>query len=207
MNNIPISLAQFKNAIAAIQTVSDFKDDFATFVEGFRNAHPHSYIDMDIYSYPDCADALTNLLENVMHDKADTIGWWCYELEFGTKWKEGDMEDENGNDIPMGTVEDLYQYLVANYEEETSLATVIANTRQIQWERDVALDQLAMLGYKLGQKPRVGRWIESMDIISPHPYSRNWKCSECGCHTRDAAPPFCSNCGAKMVEPQESEEV
>ena len=118
MNNIPISLSQFKDAIAAIQTVSDFKDEFATFVAGFRNTHPRAYIDMDIYSYPDCADTLTNLLEDIMHDKADTIGWWCYELEFGTKWKEGDMEDENGNDIQMGTVEDLYQYLVTNYDED-----------------------------------------------------------------------------------------
>ena len=165
MNNIPISLSQFKNAIAAIQTVSDFKDDFATFVTDFRNAHPRAYIDMDIYSYPDCADALTNLLEDVMHDKADTIGWWCYELEFGTKWKEGDMEDEDGQSIPMGTVEDLYRYLVANYKEETS--------------------------------PRVGRWIKSMDIISPHPYSRNWRCSECRGTVREISL-FCPHCGVRM---------
>ena len=120
MDNISISLSQFKDAIAAVQIVSDFKDDFATFVAGFSNAHPHSYIDMDIYSYPDCADALINLLEDVMHDKFDTISWWCYELEFGTKWEEGDMEDADGQSIPMGTVDDLYRYLVANYTEVTN---------------------------------------------------------------------------------------
>ncbi len=37
-----------------------------------------------------------------------------------------------------------------------------------------------------------GRWIDTDN------YYQRWKCSVCGCHTRDARPPFCPNCGADM---------
>ena len=49
-------------------------------------------------------------------------------------------------------------------------------------------------------QPKTGHWIDTDN------YYQRWKCSECGCHTRDAVPPFCPNCGARMVEPQESED-
>ena len=39
-----------------------------------------------------------------------------------------------------------------------------------------------------------GRWIDTDN------YYQRWKCSVCGCHTRDARPPFCPNCGADMRE-------
>lgn len=42
-----------------------------------------------------------------------------------------------------------------------------------------------------------GHWIDT-----PNYYQR-WKCSLCGCHTRDAAPNYCSNCGADMREEEE----
>ena len=37
-----------------------------------------------------------------------------------------------------------------------------------------------------------GKWIDTDN------YYQRWKCSVCGCHTRDAAPNFCPNCGANM---------
>lgn len=39
-----------------------------------------------------------------------------------------------------------------------------------------------------------GKWIDTDN------YYQRWKCSACGCHTRDARPPFCPNCGARMEE-------
>ena len=41
------------------------------------------------------------------------------------------------------------------------------------------------------------RWIDTDN------YYQRWKCSACGCHTRDAAPNFCPNCGADMRPPKE----
>ena len=40
----------------------------------------------------------------------------------------------------------------------------------------------------------LGHWIDTDN------YYQRWKCSVCGCHTRDARPPYCSNCGADMRE-------
>lgn len=39
---------------------------------------------------------------------------------------------------------------------------------------------------------KTGYWIDTDN------YYQRWKCSECGCHTRDAKPNYCPNCGAKM---------
>ena len=53
----------------------------------------------------------------------------------------------------------------------------------------------------LEQEPKVGHWIK----ISP---ANIYECSECGQNvmTQDiCAYKFCHGCGAKMVEPQESE--
>lgn len=51
----------------------------------------------------------------------------------------------------------------------------------------------------LEQEPKTGQWIDTDN------YYQRWKCSECGYHTRDAAPPFCPNCGTKMIETPKSE--
>ncbi len=38
----------------------------------------------------------------------------------------------------------------------------------------------------------IGKWMDTDN------YYQRWKCSVCGCHTRDAKPPYCSHCGARM---------
>jgi rubrerythrin len=66
-------------------------------------------------------------------------------------------------------------------------------------------DHEAMMMSKkaLEQEPRKGHW----DIKD----NMWWVCSACGCQTRMMkkynVPRFCPACGAKMVEPQESEET
>lgn len=67
----------------------------------------------------------------------------------------------------------------------------------------------------LEQEPRTAHWIAKPygNMLTKH----RWECSEClGEHTDpetgkwhevfDYKYPYCPNCGAKMVEPQESEE-
>lgn len=54
-------------------------------------------------------------------------------------------------------------------------------------------------------QPKLGRWIESND-------KDFYRCSECGCYwEKDEVKycniDFCPNCGAKMFDPQESEET
>ena len=72
---------------------------------------------------------------------------------------------------------------------------------------DVTCSEIAnscLMGIKaLEQKPKTGHWVE----IEPYPLQmHNYECSECGHETNDNWENYCSNCGAKMFEPQESEE-
>jgi len=82
---------------------------------------------------------------------------------------------------------------------------------QIKWERDAAIAQLKELGYGLGEKLKIGRWINIEDRTDW--YDAAYKCSCCGReiitpyevkNNLYSDYPYC-HCGAKMVEPQESE--
>ena len=54
----------------------------------------------------------------------------------------------------------------------------------------------------LEQEPKTGHWIK----IKPYPLQmHDYECSECGHETDDDTEDYCSSCGARMVEPQESE--
>lgn len=51
-------------------------------------------------------------------------------------------------------------------------------------------------------QPKAGHWIK----IKPYPLQmHDYECSECLHETDDPTENYCSECGAKMVEPQESE--
>lgn len=52
------------------------------------------------------------LLQNMFKDN-DLIGWWIYELDYGRKFKIGDLID-NGVEIDLSTPEKLYDYLKEN---------------------------------------------------------------------------------------------
>ena len=58
--------------------------------------------------------ALIDILQRMYND-TDTLEWWIYDMEFGKNADKGIMTDENGKDIPMHTVDDLYRY----YEKYT----------------------------------------------------------------------------------------
>ena len=44
-------------------------------------------------------------------DKDEWIDYFCFELDFGKKWKEGVITEKDGTDIILKTPEDLYNLL------------------------------------------------------------------------------------------------
>ena len=72
-------------------------------------------------------------------------------------------------------------------------------------------DELAKLP-PVTPKQRIGHWIEHPEIKTSVPeYLMFYRCSECGdkqcfCKPDIHKKHFCINCGAKMAEPQESED-
>ena len=60
--------------------------------------------------------ALVNLLEIVFNDKSDWISYFLYELDFGKRYKDG-MITDNDQNVKLATPEDLYNLLVENNKE------------------------------------------------------------------------------------------
>ena len=54
------------------------------------------------------------------------------------------------------------------------------------------------------QEPKAGHWIIDKGSLDAF-YGEVCKCSECGVESIGESD-FCPNCGAKMIEPQESED-
>lgn len=62
----------------------------------------------------------------------------------------------------------------------------------------------------LEQEPKMGHWILADEQNKEDVENDNYRfiCSECQCsdiHAKNTIVPYCWKCGAKMVEPQESE--
>lgn len=55
---------------------------------------------------------ITDALKAAMNDEYDYIGYWVYELDYGSKWKKGTITTKEGKDIKLKTAEDLYDYII-----------------------------------------------------------------------------------------------
>ena len=65
---------------------------------------------------------------------------------------------------------------------------------------DIAYEVIGKLPTVTPQEPKTGHWNEM-----PKYKDIAWQCSECE-HFTTMKHNYCSNCGAKMIEPQESED-
>lgn len=105
----------FKDCIEALQKQYEKEIRFADFMEEYLDGRCVPTLSDDVQS------ALVNLLSYVMepttaiHEGWDTwVEWWVYEKDFGRDIKIKAF-DENDKEISLNTVDELYDYLVANY--------------------------------------------------------------------------------------------
>ena len=115
----------------------------------------------------------------------------------------------------MGEGDEGIYTIVENLPSVTPKNTVSAEVyKQVARERDIAIEQLNELGYEFGEKieqPKTGHWIrwyEQKESEGITEYIPHCKCSECDKEYDPHSSQFikyCNKCGAKMVEPQESE--
>ena len=101
-----ITKGDFINYIKAVQNVWDFQNEVLDLARKYA-----PYSDLGILDYPSCDNELIELLEKVTNDTDHWIPYFCYEVDFGREWQPGDTEDEDGNSIPMRTIEDLWEAL------------------------------------------------------------------------------------------------
>jgi hypothetical protein len=108
MQNIILSKEDFVSVIHDLQSVEEYQT-------GLNNFFKKHDVDGFIFQ-PDCSCAVYKLLHLIFGaaDENDTIEYFCFELGFGSKWREGCFKDENGVDIKLSNAEELYDYLVQN---------------------------------------------------------------------------------------------
>lgn len=56
-------------------------------------------------------DLIIKILKDTFNDKSDWIGYWIYELDFGKDYKKGCVKSKEGKNIPLKTIDDLYNLL------------------------------------------------------------------------------------------------
>lgn len=95
----------FTEIIEEIQKTYDYQ-------EGLNKYFEKHGVDGYIYQ-PDCMCATIKLLHYIFGEKDinEWISYFCFELNFGRKYKDGAVLDDNGKNISLATSNDLYNLL------------------------------------------------------------------------------------------------
>lgn len=98
---------QFKKHIEDIQRLSIFQDNVYSLICKYNK---ESYDEVEI-TLPTLEANVLSLLKMIMNDKYDWIDYWMYELDFGRKYHDGCVTDNQGNSIKLATIEDLWNLI------------------------------------------------------------------------------------------------
>ena len=63
------------------------------------------------------------MLEKATHDTGEWISYFCYELDYGAKWQPGYIIDENGFDVNLACMDELWALLEEEYEKDGNSET------------------------------------------------------------------------------------
>ena len=93
------------------------KENFSELINAVKNHSDYIYnlykdygIDFANSPVMEIENEITKYLKAQFDDKFDWISYWMWELNFGENWKPGTVT-ENGNDIPLKTIDDLWNLL------------------------------------------------------------------------------------------------
>ena len=107
------------------------KEEFCKIIDGLQKNEEFFYEINKIFLkfgkgdliYPtDLEDIIIDLLENMFEDReSQWISYWVWEENYGKTYKEGDAVEKDGTIIPLGTAEELYDFLVKNMEDDANV--------------------------------------------------------------------------------------
>ena len=93
------------------------KENFAKLINAVKNHSDYIYnlykdYGIDFVNSPvmEIESEITKYLKAQFNNEFDWISYWMWELNFGENWKPGTIT-ENGNDIPLKTIDDLWNLL------------------------------------------------------------------------------------------------
>lgn len=112
-NGVPLTKEEFVDIINRLREATELVDKVE---ELFRNSRENLEND-----YCNAASlqishegTVVKLLEKLMHDDAEDISYFIYELEYGKAYTPGCVMDGD-REIDIGTAEKLYEYLAQKY--------------------------------------------------------------------------------------------
>ena len=85
-------------------------------------------IRLDIVNDYECL--IHNILEDTFKDESDWFCYFCFDLDFGRKYKDGMITDSDGNNISMNNAEELYEILMENLLQKVVGATDLEPQRK-----------------------------------------------------------------------------
>lgn len=103
-----ITLKEFKAYIEDIKSVYDFECQLMELCSTFNKQTQHQAL----FEIPTLVETSINLLEELVGDKGEWISYWFFELEYGKLADDFTVEDEEGNNIPLMTIEDLWNIII-----------------------------------------------------------------------------------------------
>lgn len=103
-----ITKIHFVDIINKLKEVNDFVNETNDRARKLSDAVMSDFFNAQSLSISH-ENIVVELLEDMFND-SDLIGWWLYELDYGRKFKMGDLVD-NGVEIDLSTSEKLYDYL------------------------------------------------------------------------------------------------
>lgn len=110
-----IAFEEFKIYIEEIKSIYDFENQLFKLCYTF-NKQNYNRASFEI---PTLVETSINLLAELVNDKDEWISYWFFELDCGKLSDDLTVEDENGNNIPLKTIEDLWNIINDNNKGDT----------------------------------------------------------------------------------------
>ena len=105
-----LSYDEFNKVMTGIVSEIRFQDKIYNAVRGVGT-------DGEYFRNTPTVDTTLMLLNRIFKDDSEypLIDYWVYELDCGDNWERGAITDDDGHDIPLGTISDLYDELTRQY--------------------------------------------------------------------------------------------
>lgn len=111
-NRYPLSFEDFSKYLGLVEESERFKEKLSNLAYEYS-----SRVRVDVnFDYPSNTEIIIELIEKVFNDYDEWVSYWCYELDFGNKYKDGMIKDKDGNNIPLKTVNDLWNIIIDDYD-------------------------------------------------------------------------------------------
>lgn len=106
----------FEHYVNKVVALHEFIDQLDTI--GLKYARATDS-DVELF-FPTLELETIELLQKLMNDKDEWLGYWVYETDCGKRCKTGELgvTDDDGKDIPLVTVRDLYNLLASTAVKE-----------------------------------------------------------------------------------------